>query len=163
MTRKRLNYLATRVRRTNSERGFTLIEISAAVVLILFAFTTLTTLQLGFVDNYIRERSMTKAALYAQYLLTPIEVANKPPDEGQSGGLLEDALRQAGYFEQLDPQSVQEEMTRIKGWMVRWTVTRQAIPPIEDALRRIDMTIIWSNHPRDQFQITYYARGLQPG
>lgn len=144
--------------RNHPEAGFTLIEIAAAVVLILFAFTTLTTLQLSFVDSYLRERSMTKAALYAQYLLTRYETATKPSNEMQNDGLLEDALRQDGYFDQLDQQSVAEEMARIKGWIVRTVIVRQPIPPLEDALRRIDLTIIWSNHPRDQFQVTYFVK-----
>jgi prepilin-type N-terminal cleavage/methylation domain-containing protein len=147
------------VRNTPSESGFTLLEVAIAISMLGLALVTLIGLQSRITDNYVRERNLTKAALYAQYLMTLIETDTKLPSEGSTDSDLSDALREAGYFEVLDGKERQREMDAINGWHLTRRVTLMGIPPVEDALRRIDLIVSWGPAPGDSFPLVYMIRG----
>ena len=139
--------------------GFTLIEVAVAVGLLGIALTTLIGLQTAYADRYLYERNLTRAALYAQYLLTVMEIDPNLPDDGNSDQDLASALSDGGYFEDEAGEAVQQERDELSSWKVIRQVEKISIDPIEDAMRRVDLTIRWSDAALDRFSIVYYIRG----
>lgn len=142
-----------------TERGFTLIEVAIAVGILGIALTTLIGLQTAYADRYVYEKNLTRAALYAQYLMTMLELDPKLPDDGDTDQDLSAALDESGFFENNFRESSQTEKDELSRWKVVRHIEKISIDPIEDALRRIDMTVSWSDTPLDRFQLVYFVRG----
>ena len=96
------------LKKTN-EKGFTLIEISIAVLILGLALTTLIGLQTRVVDLYSYERNLTKAGLYAQYLMTHIELEKDPPEEGSIKESLSNRLTELGYFDDHPTEDIEKD------------------------------------------------------
>ena len=144
---------------SEAESGFTLVEIAISVAILGLALVTLIVMQTRFLDIHSREKNYTRATLYAGYLLTLIEVSPDVPPTGSSSVDLFEALEDAGYFDdsagKLGSQSPEESL---KGWTYEKQVTGVDIPPFEDILRRIDLTIRWGESERDRFTVVYFAK-----
>jgi len=142
----------------NNDHGFTLIEVAVAVFILGLAFTQLVAWQTRELDLYINERSRIKAALYAQYLMTILEVQDQAPELGAQDGKLEDELREEGYFDtdELNDKSVS---TEIADWTYKRTVSKIDISKYKnDALRRIEMEISWGDSANQSFTLIYFIR-----
>ncbi|MCC6952603.1 MAG: prepilin-type N-terminal cleavage/methylation domain-containing protein [Deltaproteobacteria bacterium] len=139
--------------------GFTLIEVLMAVSLLGLGLTTLIGVQTGFANQYLRERDLTRAALYAQYLISGIEGDGKVPSEGEKDSDLESALRDAGYFEGLDNADGEKLRESMATWKVLIRTEKIDLPPMEDALRRIEVLINWGESELDNYSVVYFMRG----
>ena len=142
-----------------AESGFTLVEIAISVAILGLALVTLIVMQTRFLDIHTREKNYTRATLYAGYLLTLIEVSPDTPPTGTSSVDLFEALEDAGYFDdsagKLGGKNPEESL---QGWTYEKSVTRVDIPPFEDILRRIDLTIRWGERERDRYTVVYFAK-----
>lgn len=136
-------------------KGFTLVEVAVAVVLLGVGFVTLIGLQTAYVDHYLHDHNLTRAALYAQYHVAILESDAEVPDSGSIDQALYDVLKKDGYFEDEESASAKEEF--FKGWRYEQTVAPIGVPPIEDALRRIDATVSWGDRAKDRFTIVYFV------
>lgn len=136
-----------------AEGGFTLVEILAAITLLALGLTTLLGMQRNYVDSYSRELNQAKAALYAQYLMTMYEAAS--PELSQPESSLENGLREFGYF---DEPTFQEEAADLSDWTFELLIS--PVPVFEglELLRRLDLTIRWSEQAGDRFQLVYFQR-----
>jgi hypothetical protein len=121
--------------------------------------TMLIALQTRYLDAYDRELSLTKAALYGQYILSFVETSSRPPDVGVTEGDLRDALRDLGYFDYEPdmPGGAEHERRWIDGWRYQQAVTSQSVPPFEDILRRVDLKLMWGDGPQEQLRLVYFA------
>lgn len=135
--------------------GFTLVEVAAAVALLGIGLTTLMTLLTRVMDSYSRERNLFRASLYAQYLMTLIEVAQADPEAGSKESDLTGELKQAGYFDN-DQNGFEAES--IKNWKLIKTVTGVEVPPLPDPLRRIDLIVQWGDTASDSFRLVYFIK-----
>jgi prepilin-type N-terminal cleavage/methylation domain-containing protein len=138
-------------RRSNS--GFTLVEVAVAVAILGLALTTLVGLHTRMLDTYFNERSRTKAAFIAQYVITMLEVAPEPPGTGDTDGELDDILSDFGYFDGDDLKAHQQELA---GWSYRQAVSSIDLPFLEDALRRVDLDIRWGESDNEKFSLVYF-------
>ncbi len=138
----------------HKESGFTLVELAIAVVILGAALTILVGLQTRIVDGYIHEKKVTYASLYAQYILALIEVESGKGDIQTKQGDLEAELKELGYFD----DSLDGDDIFIKGWTFEQQVTDVDIPPLEDALQRVDLVISWGNGSGDQFNLVYFIK-----
>jgi prepilin-type N-terminal cleavage/methylation domain-containing protein len=137
-------------------QGFTLIEIAVAVAVLGIGLTTLLSLHSRYIRNYLREDSETRAALYAHYILTMIELSGTPPDEGREEHDLLNGLKEIGYFgENAVPES---DRLAIKQWRYLREVTSIEVAPLENVLRRIQVTIAWGEGPDETFALVHFMR-----
>jgi type II secretory pathway pseudopilin PulG len=143
------------------DAGFTLVEIAISVVILGTALITLVGLNSRILQNYTDDRQQLRAALYAQYLMTMIEVDTKLPDIGDNEADLRSALEQRGYFRDAT------EQPNLDGWRVQTAVSAfdlpaiAVLPAVMDALREVRLTV----HPPGGaagFQLLYYAYNPSP-
>ncbi len=143
-------------RRKQAEPGFTLVEIAIAVAILGVALTTLLSLQSRYIRNYLQEESLTRAALYAHYMLTSIELSGNPPTDGLQDGKLLDGLEEAGYF---GADSAQDsERTNIRDWRYSKAVSNVDVPPFESVLLRIQIAVIWGEAADERFELVHFVR-----
>lgn len=147
-----------KVHLSSNTSGFTLLEIALAIAILGMGLTTLIALQTQHIDAYQRERNLTIASLYAQYVMSCIEAAQEPPETGSKSGDLKSLLSDYGYFD-YEPSgvSVQSSDNLIEDWSYELTVSSQDVPPLEDVLRRVDLSIIWGGQGGDSTTFVYYA------
>lgn len=140
----------TRVQR---ESGFTLLEVTVAVALLGAALTVIVGLQTRLVDTMVQERNLFKASLYAQYLLTFLDVDQTPPEAGTTNGSLEDELQKRGYFDDEMPLDVKREL---QTWRFSQQVQSIDFGDFKDVLRRISLKIEWGTGSAEQSEYLYY-------
>ena len=136
-----------------AESGFTLIEVTVAVALLGAALTVIVGLQTRLVDTMIQERHLFRASLYAQYVLTFLDVDIFPPDPGTTKGSLEDLLQKKGFFEDDSQQSAKSD---IKRWTFVQNVQSIDFGDFKDVLRRIEFTTRWGEGSGEQTSFVYY-------
>ena len=135
--------------------GFTLVEIVVAVVLLGIGLSTLIGMQVNYANAYIEEENRTKATLYAQYIMALIETDLDPPDTGSDGGDLENHLRDLDYFN--EDFEVGEEVP-LDGWKYKMDVQSIDILELQDALRRIELTVNWGPTEREEYKVIFYMK-----
>lgn len=135
-------------------RGFTLIEVAIAVAILGIGLTTLLSLQSRYIKNYQHEENLTQAALYAQYLMTMIEVNDTVPEPGTSDKPLAEALGGSGYFDK-DDLTAKESL---KDWRAIQEVNSIDIDPVKDALRQISVSVSWDDQPGNRFTAVLFVR-----
>ncbi len=139
-----------------NQSGFTLIEVVASMVVLAIALTTLVGIQSNYVEAYLAEESRSSAAMYAQYILSSIEVQPEPPDSGQTSGSLESYLKKLGFF---DADFSEEDVGGLEGWNYKVDSSNFPLPGLEgDMLRKILLTISWGPSELEQFDIVYYMK-----
>ncbi len=143
---------------THSSGGFTLVEIAVAVAILGVALVTLVGLHTRMLDTYFIERNRLQASLYAQYLMTMIEVEPDAPEPGSDQKSLLSKLRDAGYF---DEDSFEQADESLKDWNYVMQVESIGLPLAvgdlaEDALRRVDLSIQWGPSDDEQYTLTHF-------
>ncbi len=142
--------------------GFTLIEVALAVAIMGVALTTLIALQGSYLRSYQYERNLVRAALIGQYMLAIWEADANLPQPGESNRPLLPVLQKLGYFEENELMSAQR--ADLEGWMLRRRITKIGIPPVDDALRKIEVEVVWGPGQNELFQIVYFVKGIRlPG
>jgi prepilin-type N-terminal cleavage/methylation domain-containing protein len=142
----------------NNNAGFTLVEIAVAVAILGLSLGALISLQSRIIDSYIRERQITRAILYGQYLMTMLEVDSKAPTVGNDRKDLESVLKDVGYFQD---DLTKEEIPGIAGWQYIVEVASVDVAPLEDVLRRIDLSIAWGEGASEKVSMVYFAKPEQ--
>ncbi len=140
--------------------GFTLVEVAVSVAIIGIAFTTLITLNTRELRNYRNDQSLTQATLLGQKLMTLIEVAAKPPDEGEAEKSLMDALEDGGGLD-ADVKKLIEP--KLEGWKVRTKVSAVPLLELEDVMRRVELTISWGEAVDEEYTIIQFLRTKPEG
>ncbi len=132
--------------------GFTLVEVAVAVAILGIALTTLIGLHTRLLNTYVMERSRIRAAFYAQYLMTMIELEADPPESGTEQRELVQALEDAGYF---DEERDRNARKAVDGWRFSQSVTSVDLPLLADALRRVEIEISWGDTTDDRYSLVY--------
>jgi len=142
------------MRRSREAEGFTLIEIAVSVAILGLALTTLVALNTRMLDTYFNERNRVRASFYAQYLLTMIDAAAEAPELGSKNDSLRDTLEENGYF---DEDELKAEKDPPESWTYEREVSSIAIAELDDALRRIDLSINWGPGADESFSMVYFV------
>lgn len=138
-----------------NNQGFTIVEIAVAVAILGVALTTLIGMQTRMLDTYLNEKSRTRAAFYGQYIMSIVEVDPEVPEPGTDSGTLRSKLEEIGYFDD-NKQGIKPE--EVKGWNYVLETTSEAFQVIEDAYRRVDLTIEWGESEEETFKLVYYVK-----
>jgi len=141
------------VRRTN---GFTLIEVAISIAILGVALATLVSLQSGYLRSATNDKSLVKAALIGQYMLAVVESDDNFPEPGKSERELLPIIEKLGYFEDY-PEAVRARR-EFEGWRLRREITNIGIPPLESALRKINLEILWGDTQAEGYQLVYFIK-----
>ena len=142
---------------TREQGGFTLVEIAMAVAILGLGLTTLVGIQSNYTSAFIFERQLNRAALFAEYLMGTYDIAEQAPDTGTEEGSLKSALDKAGYFQQGEDTSSFE----LENWRYERLVTNVGVPPFDDALRELRLTVSWGEGEKERFILYYYMKSDQ--
>jgi len=140
-----------------SARGFTLIEVIMAIIILSGALVVLLGLQSSVVNQTIRDRTEEKAMLLARRILASLESSNVPIAIGTN---LEDGYQVLEDLEVVGGRNdmTKDEMESLKSFQVERTVSYWGIPNIDEhAMRQIVLRIRWSDAPEDLFEAVYYV------
>lgn len=113
-------------------RGFTLIEVLVAMVVVAVAFIGLIGLHNRNLAMVARDQDLTRATLLARELIAQMEVIEQFPDTGTSSGQFEDA---PGFY-----------------W--ERTVEDTDLPNI----RRVQLRVVWDPRIPEACELIYYIR-----
>lgn len=132
-----------------SEGGFTLIEAVVSIAILGLALTVLIGLETSYVDRYFEQRMNTKAAFYARYIMTMLEIEEELPEPGSSNDLLRDQLSEFGYFDyEPENQKIDERDALGSSWKSEINVESVDIPlgteSFSDILRHITVKVSWA-------------------
>jgi prepilin-type N-terminal cleavage/methylation domain-containing protein len=147
------------IKRSNirQEKGFTLLEITVAVAILGVGLTTLIAAEANIINRYLEEKKLLQASLYAQYLMTFIEIDKDPPELGTKTDRLYGKLNEHGYFKDLESDNIRNDL---KDWTVKKTVTPFDFQDFQDIMRRIELEITWGKK-QGSYTIVYYKRPTQ--
>lgn len=139
----------------DTHAGFTLVEVAFAVAILALAFTSIIAIQSNVTATSIADRNRFEAALFAQYLLTAMDLSQDKPQPGEKQASLAQALLDAGWSE----DQVSAPLAQYSDWTVDTTVQSFDLLEIADAMRRIDLTVAWGNDAASQYRVTYFIQG----
>lgn len=144
-------------RKLNTQRGFTLIEIIIAVMILAFSLTALLGLQSSATDQAIRTRNKQQAMLMARKIMSAIElqgaIVQNTKIEAPAAQVLQKFLVQ-------DPQETKKEKTAastelpltanltIEYWPV------EGLP--EKSIQKVSLSLFWSSNPADTIDVVYF-------
>ena len=156
-----------------SERAFTLVEVAVAVAIAGIGLATLVVLQTRIINTYAFERNLTKAVLYAQYVMTFVEIEAKKAEYGTQQGDLASVLDESGYF-QTDDESSKNERATLEGWEYFKEIEKEDFGLGEmlasllpgagkdfEIARKVRLTISWGPGQSQQYTLVYFTRKQQ--
>ena len=137
----------------NAQKGFTLLEIMIAVVILSIALVTLLSLQASVLSQEVRDRDRQAALGIARQILAAIETRDDPLDDGEQTLAAGELLKNLSEGNQKGGSS-----EPIKGgdFTAILTVSPRGIPTLsENDLQEIHLTIRWGNSDLDKVSFTY--------
>ncbi len=143
-----------------NELGFTLIEITLAILMLGGALTVFLGLQTAAVQKALRDKQQFKAMLLARSLMSGIELNNNNIDEQETIKSAYDRL------EELNIPVDEKEENQYDRFETILKVEKILIPlPIPDPsglpqdieMKKFVLTLTWGDNPEDTFDITYFS------
>jgi type II secretion system protein I len=116
-------------------RGFTLLEVMVALLVIAFAFVGLLSLHARNIKEVARDQSLTRATLLARELVSQLQF------QVQTNGL----------------QNLGDDQGTFEGYPgYRWE--RQVIPTGLDEMREVVVRVVWDERNPHQCELLYFVR-----
>lgn len=140
-------------RQNRSQQGFSLIEIVFAVLIFAGSLVVLLGLQSSSLQLTARDKLTQRAMLYARRILAPLETSSDPIEIQDVEGTVRDLLARVtpGDIDLAQDESIDPNFRahlKVESW---------GIPNINDeAMKRLSLTIRWSQSSDDMFQIVYF-------
>jgi len=137
-------------------RGFTLIEVILAVVVLASGLTIILGLQSSIVSQTIRDRNREYALLAGRQILAQLEAEQVGMEARDETKPLAAMLSEFKGTEKDDFSP--EEQSRLKEFFAHMVTTGIKVPGIDiDVLTKISLTISWSSAPIDSVEIIYFV------
>lgn len=143
-------------RSTSRQLGFTLIEVTLALLVLGGSLIVLLGLQSSIIERTLRDNRKQRAMLFSRRILSSIEVARDPLPPQKTEGSFRDVLSSvdtsSSPAEQPDPEEAD--------FKVRLEVESIGIPQMaENAMRKITLTLSWGANSADQLTSVYFTPG----
>lgn len=138
--------------------GFTLIEITIAILVLASGLVILLGLQSSSIQRAVRDRDKLQAMLLARQILAAIEISREAlPLQDKTApahDLLADLMPGLPRDLRLD-DNLDKFMTRLR--IQNWDLPQINQNSLnQDLVRRIDLTVYWSDSPLDAVNIVYF-------
>lgn len=139
--------------KNRSLHGFTLLEVTFAILILAGSMTVLLGLQSSSVQRTIRDRNKLQAMLMARQILAAVESAREPPEIGTISGNAREVLEQT--LKERQPDAIEE--TAADDFAAELTVEKWQIPGIEaDVIRRLRLTLSWGEGTVNSLSAYYF-------
>jgi prepilin-type N-terminal cleavage/methylation domain-containing protein len=135
------------------QQGFTLIEVTLAIVLLSGAMVVLLGLQSSIMRRTYVDSQNQLAMMAARQVLSAIEVSDLPVDTQETSGDLKEILTSLISVNAEDEKSLKifDELS------LHLSVSFWGIPTVdEQAMKRVELTVSWSDRPQDALQVVYF-------
>ncbi len=140
-------------RAANQSAGFTLLEITFAILILAGSLTVLLGLQSSSVQRTIRDQHKQQAMLMARQILAAVESAREPPDVGSSSGTAREIFEKT--LQGREPDRRQDSPADL--YQADLVVEKWQLPGIDaDIIRRLRLTLSWSDNPLDSLAVYYF-------
>ena len=135
-------------------QGFTLIEVTVAIIILASALTILIGMQSSLMSQTLRARNEQQAMLLARRLLASFEVV----DPELSPGTQELSAAEALKLEEVSSKRDEADFKGYENFTVRLQVSYLGIPNIDpQAMKQLLVDVMWSEDPGDSLQIVYFT------
>lgn len=139
---------------SRTDRGFTLIEIAFAILLLAGSLVVILGLQSSSIQRTIRDRNSQQAMLVAREIFAAIETAKESVPIGQDEGPVEEILRQFTPFKKMD-HSMLDTGTYLRA---RLNVQYWELPKLDpQAVKRIELTVSWGEARSESISVVYFV------
>lgn len=153
-------------RGATAQRGFTLIEITIAILILASSLVTLLGLQSASMQRAVRDRNKQYAMLMVRRMLAEYETGVREADIGQMNGPATEF-----FTDLVDEEARAEDMNatlstfEVDVTISYWDLTDKALNPaapvgefIEDeqSFKRIEVAVHWTDDPRDRVAVQYF-------
>ena len=136
-----------------NESGFTLIEVTLAILLLSGAMVILLGLQSAVMHRTFVDTQNQRAMMAARQVLAAVEASDLPVDVQETSGTLEEVLSALLEINAEDQKTLKD----VADLRVHLSVSFWGIPTVNDqAMKRVELTVSWSDNPRDALRITYF-------
>jgi type II secretory pathway pseudopilin PulG len=137
----------------SAEAGFTLIEVTLAILLLSGAMVILLGLQSAVMRRTYIDTQNQRAMMAARQVLSAVEASDLPVDTQETSGSLKEVLSGLIEINAEDEKSLQD----FEDLRVHLSVTFWGIPTVNDqAMKRVELTVSWSENPQDSLDVTYF-------
>lgn len=138
--------------RMKTERGFTLIEVTMAILVLSSALVVLLGMQSSLLGLSVSDRQRQGAMLLARRILSSIEISEEQAAGEKSG---DGAQMLSEYIDTKDMDRT--DLEQLRNYSVYVVSTPVGIPALaEDALYRISVTVAWGDSPSDRMEVLYF-------
>lgn len=145
--------------------GFTLIEITIAVVILASALVILLGLQTSAIDRTIRDQNSQQAMLVSRRILSAVEAKKDELDVGEIAGNIEEVLNQLNAQDGEDVAE-REALLNIENYQVRLEIELSSLPELDEQMKRILLTLSWGDPPfeslQESYQVVYFTPHTLP-
>ncbi len=141
--------------RSLRDSGFTLIEVTLAIVILAGSFTILIGLQSAIIERTVRDNNQKQAVMIARQILAAIEseeASSNPVPLQETTAPVQDILDSilGAPFE--IPTTL-----RLEPFQASLMVAYAGIPGVADeALKRIDLTVFWGDSINEQLHVVLF-------
>lgn len=144
-------------RRLRRSRGFTLAEVTIAILVLSSAVLVLISLQSASLDSSFRDERRQKALLGARAILSAIEVDENPLEDIDVEGPLVDLISKRSPLEGLSDWNKFKDLAPFQAHLkiASWPVPLKDVPP--DGLKRVTLRVSWSNAGADAIELYYFV------
>ncbi len=137
------------------QRGFTLIEVVVAVIILGGSLLVLLGLQTSIVERTFRQSKEQKAVLIAREILSAIEVSDNPIQEGVFEGAPEDVIKN------FLPNNKEEEIedTDKTEFLARVEITNWTLPGAEVVMvmNKFNVEVSWGPNDNERVKALFFA------
>jgi type II secretory pathway pseudopilin PulG len=140
-------------------RGFTIIEITVAVLILAGSLVVLLGLQSSATGRSVDDRIRQQAMLETRRILTALELAVEEPAVGELVGTVNEVLEKIypPFVASSDNFATREELPKLPyTFEARLNVTAWNLPKIENALRRVTVTVAWGQRRDEEYSVEYF-------
>jgi type II secretory pathway pseudopilin PulG len=139
-----------------SVSGFTLAEVTIAILVLSSAVIVMISLQSASVDSAFRDERRQKALLAARAIFAALEIQEDPPEDIDVQSPLVDLLSKREPLNALTDWGDRQELKpfqahlSIKNWPLPLKDIRN------DAIKQVLLRVYWSDSPADAIELVYF-------
>jgi type II secretory pathway pseudopilin PulG len=146
----------------NYSSGFTLAEVTIAILVLSSAVITLISLQSASLESTFRDERRQVGLLAARAIFSALEIQEEDPEDIDVEQPLIELLQKRSPLDGLSDWS---ERKRLEPFMAHLTIKNWPVPLKginQDALKRATIRIYWSNAPADSISLDYFIPKKAP-